>query len=284
MINDYIIYFFILSFIGYIYECIAMTIWLGRWDNRGFLFGPIIPIYGIGALIGTIVFTNYYPNFSPLSVFLIGMVGSAILEYVVHYAMEQIFHAYWWDYSSAPFNINGRICLFASIGFGVAALIIVYIINPILIPFITGINPTVKLLLAFLILILISVDTTLTVVTLSNFLERIGHAESFVNEHMDLLVSHILDESKGLNNKFYSAVDRVEEAKKRVVDERIDRFVNSMNGLSHRSINRIKKFTGKNAEKLNSILIKIKDKIAYNRNDERQDSNTRSKSKQSKKH
>ena len=268
MINDFIIYVFILSFIGYIYECLAMTIWLGKWDNRGFLFGPIIPIYGLGALMGTIIF-NFYRNFSPLSVFVIGMLGSAILEYVVHYYLEKTFHAYWWDYSSAPFNINGRICLFASIGFGLAALIIVYIVNPVLIPFINNINPIIKQFSALMIVILVTVDTTLTIVTLSHFLERVDNAEKYVDKHMDYLVGHILDESNGLNNKFYDAVDRVEESKKRIIDERIDRFVDSMSDSTHRYFYRIKRFTGNNAERLNSILVKIKGKIAYNRDNER---------------
>ena len=269
MIDDYIIYFLVLSFVGYIYECIAMIIWTGKWDNRGFLFGPIIPIYGAGALIGTIIFTNLLPDYSPLSVFLIGMFGSAVLEFVVHYYLEKIFHAYWWDYSPAPFNIQGRICLFASIGFGIAALIIVYVINPVVIPIISGIDPLIKHILALIIVVLVTVDTTLTVVTLSHFVDRINNAEQVINEHMDLLVGHVLDESKGLNNKFYSAVDKVEEAKKKMIDERIDRFVKSMSKMNHRYLNRIKKFTGNNSEKLNSILIKIKDKIAYNRDNER---------------
>jgi len=59
MITAYIIYFFVLSAAGYVYETIAMTIWGGKWDNRGFFYGPLIPIYGAGALGGTLLFTYF---------------------------------------------------------------------------------------------------------------------------------------------------------------------------------------------------------------------------------
>ena len=93
MLSRYNIYFIILSFAGYIYECLAMVLWTGKWDNRGFLFGPVIPIYGVGALFGSILFSVYMPEHTPLQVFLIGMFASAILEYVVHYALEKMFNA-----------------------------------------------------------------------------------------------------------------------------------------------------------------------------------------------
>ncbi|MBQ5553980.1 MAG: putative ABC transporter permease, partial [Erysipelotrichaceae bacterium] len=93
MVSLYMIYFSLLSVVGYFYECIAMTFWAGKWDNRGFLFGPAIPIYGTGALLGTLLFTYIYTDYTPLTVFLVSMAASAVLEYVVHYVLEKIFHA-----------------------------------------------------------------------------------------------------------------------------------------------------------------------------------------------
>ena len=66
MVSTYVIYFMLMSFIGYLYECLAMIIWTGKWDNRGFLYGPVIPIYGGCALAGTLFFTYVIKDFTPL--------------------------------------------------------------------------------------------------------------------------------------------------------------------------------------------------------------------------
>ena len=134
MIAKLFIYFVITSMIGYIYECIAMTLWSGEWDNRGFLFGPIIPIYGVGCLAGLYVFGNLLEDYTVLQVFLAGFLASAILEYPTSYIMEKMFHERWWDYSIAPLNIQGRVSVPSSFGFGVGAVLIVYVVNAHIVP------------------------------------------------------------------------------------------------------------------------------------------------------
>ena len=269
MVDRYVIYFSILSVVGYVYECFAMTIWEGKWDNRGFLFGPAIPIYGAGALMGTILFTYFIKDYTPLSVFLIGMVASAILEYSVHYVLEQIFHAYWWDYSKTPLNLNGRICLPASIGFGIAALIIIYVINPALLPILEGMNENLCQFLAILLTFLFTLDFTLTVTVLSGFEDRVESMDSFINEHMDSFIGNILDEEKGLDKKFYGAVDRIEDLRKRLISSRIEKVVTSMSHLYKRAVSRIKRFTGRNSGRMNDMLGAIKRRIKKEEENER---------------
>ena len=133
MIARIFIYFVLTAMIGYIYECAAMTLWSGKWDNRGFLFGPVIPIYGVGCVIG-LVFGNVIEDYTMAQVFFAGFLASAILEYPTSYIMEKVFHERWWDYSIAPLNIQGRVSLLSSLGFGIAAVIIVYVINIFLVP------------------------------------------------------------------------------------------------------------------------------------------------------
>lgn len=102
-------------FMGWVYESLAMTIWTGKWENRGFLFGPLIPIYGFGDITLTIVLSIYH--LSNLQVFILSVLGSVILEISTSILLEKLFHAYWWDYSGVPLNFQGRICLPASLGF-----------------------------------------------------------------------------------------------------------------------------------------------------------------------
>ena len=98
------------------YESILVSILERRPVNRGFLNGPLCPIYGAGA-VGAVVVLGQVHN--PLVVFLLSMVGASILEYVTSWVMEALFHARWWDYSDYKFNLNGRICLLGAFVFGV---------------------------------------------------------------------------------------------------------------------------------------------------------------------
>ena len=128
------LWFMIFSLFGWIYECIFCTIKNGHWENRGFLFGPICPIYGVGAVSVITLFGLLFRTDEPLplwEVFLISMIGSAILEYATSFLLEKIFHAIWWDYSNIPLNINGRICLPASLGFGVLGVLIYRFVLPV---------------------------------------------------------------------------------------------------------------------------------------------------------
>lgn len=90
------LWFLFYSFCGWVYESILVSILERRPVNRGFLNGPLCPIYGAGA-VGAVVVLGQVHN--PLVVFLLSMVGASILEYVTSWVMEALFHARWWDYS-----------------------------------------------------------------------------------------------------------------------------------------------------------------------------------------
>ncbi|MBR2700799.1 MAG: putative ABC transporter permease [Erysipelotrichaceae bacterium] len=210
MITTYIIYFFVLSAAGYVYETIAMTIWGGKWDNRGFFYGPLIPIYGAGALGGTLLFTYFIHDNTPLKVFLIGMIASAVLEYSVHYVLERIFHQVWWDYSKSIWNINGRICLPASVGFGVAGVLIIFVINPWLIPLILKMSSAARTGISLVLIGIFVLDFIFTV----RHLKGENHAlekryESF-NRIMDRQVGKVINESMALNKKVYVIFDKID--------------------------------------------------------------------------
>ena len=183
------IYFILTSVLGYIYECSAMTLWSGRWDNRGFLFGPSIPIYGVGCLLG-LVFGEVIHNYTYLQVFFAGFLVSALLEYPTSVVLEKVFHERWWDYSIAPFNINGRVSLLSSLGFGIGALLIVYVINPLLLPLLYGCNPLIISRMSVLFMAIFLIDVffsaycnrkNITVNSYEKMNERIGAYVEKVN-------------------------------------------------------------------------------------------------------
>lgn len=250
MISSYIVYFVVMSFVGYIYETIAMVLWSGKWESRGFLYGPIIPIYGFGCFIGLLVFDNLVVEYTPLIVFLAGFFGSIILEYPTSVILEKLFHAYWWDYSIAPLNINGRISLFSSIGFGIGALIIVYIINPNVWPIILNLNETLVSVLSYVFIALISIDTTLTVSMLSNFNEKVNAVNNYINTHLD-------DAIDSANPKGRSIKGAIIHTKESIIDTGVDKAVSRMSVISHMAVARIKKFK----DTPEGIKNRIRDKI-----------------------
>ena len=120
-IVTYVLYFFFYSAVGWLGESIYCSVGARKWVNRGFLKGPMCPIYGTGALAMAITLTPVknldirVPMFghdvliTPLLVFIAGMVVCDIVEFITSVLMEKLFHARWWDYSNKKFNIQGRI-------------------------------------------------------------------------------------------------------------------------------------------------------------------------------
>ena len=132
-LSKYVCLFMIYNFMGWIYETLFCIVKGGKWENRGFLYGPICPIYGTGAVAISVIMELTIGkgiSISPWQVFTISVIGSAVLEYFTSWALEKTFHAVWWDYSEFPFNYQGRISLFTSLGFGLAGLLVVHVIAP----------------------------------------------------------------------------------------------------------------------------------------------------------
>lgn len=127
-ISIWFLVFIIYSFVGWVYEVIISLVLKRRFNNRGFLIGPICPIYGTGALLITALLWHHSNNIPVI--FLISMVGSGLLEYMTSFILEKIFHVRWWDYSDQRFNLHGRISLVALLGFGLLGVAVIEVLNP----------------------------------------------------------------------------------------------------------------------------------------------------------
>lgn len=122
--------FYLCSFFGYFLEVLWVFLGTHKLVNRGFLTGPVIPIYGVGAVLILFCLLRYYDD--PVVVFVFGIIITSALEYFTSFIMEKIFHNRWWDYSNQKYNLNGRICLKNSFTFGIMSLVIIYAIVPLL--------------------------------------------------------------------------------------------------------------------------------------------------------
>lgn len=119
----YLLYFFLFAFLGWLMETAYSVVMLGHFTKRGFLYGPLCPLYGYGALILIIFLGKYRKN--SFKLFIYSAIIFSVFEYITSYVLEVLFHSYWWDYTNDFFNLNGRISIFYSFAWGIIAILFV---------------------------------------------------------------------------------------------------------------------------------------------------------------
>lgn len=163
----YLILTFILySFIGWIYEVILEFYYGNGFVNRGFLFGPYLPVYGFGALLILFLLYNFSKkkiclgklNITPVLVFIFIFLLTTIVEYITGTILDVFLQKRLWDYSHYAFNINGLICLSASTRFAIGGTIFIYGLQPLFDKLIDFMNIKTRSVLAYGILIIVIID------------------------------------------------------------------------------------------------------------------------------
>ena len=127
-LSQWLLFFFFYCFCGWVWESCYVSAKRRQWVNRGFLHGPMLPIYGTGAII--ILLATIPVRENPALVFLLGMLAATALEYVTGAAMEALFKVRYWDYSQQPFNLGGHICLTCSLAWGAFSVLLVRFLHP----------------------------------------------------------------------------------------------------------------------------------------------------------
>lgn len=125
---QWMLIFYAYCFLGWCFESTVVSVQQRRFVNRGFLRGPMLPIYGFGATILLHVSLPLYNK--PIALFLASMLAATLFEYVVGVVMEKLFRVKYWDYSTHRFQFQGRICLQSSLCWGFLGLILARVIHP----------------------------------------------------------------------------------------------------------------------------------------------------------
>ena len=157
---NYILLFFIYSFLGWVMEVIQGLILNKKFVNRGFLVGPCCSIYGYGVLLITLCLSHLKPY--PVSLFVLCIAVCGTLEYLTSYFMEKIFKARWWDYSKDKFNINGRVCLRTLSAFGLLGLLIIYVLNPFFLELMAKTNQSVLIGITAVLMTIYFIDNVIS--------------------------------------------------------------------------------------------------------------------------
>ena len=216
------------SFLGWCCEVAFAAVRRGIFVNRGFLNGPVCPIYGFGVLIVLLVLEPVKDNLALL--FFGSMVLTSALEFFIGFIMEQFFHDKWWDYSENPFNIKGYICLEFSLVWGAACVLVVDVIHPMIFKLICAIPEKLSLwLMVFFTAVLISdaVITLWNMLKLPKRLRAIDELEKAMTAVSDAIgekvyesVEHSKERSDAFDEKHPELAERRKEAFEDVLEKR----------------------------------------------------------------
>jgi len=185
--------FALYSFIGWVMETIYCSIPAKKFVYRGFLMGPVCPVYGFGALAVVLILSPLSGH--PELIFCYGLILTSLLEYGVSFLLEKLFKKSWWDYSNKKFNINGRVCLPNSILFGVLSLLLIYVLNPAFGEFLTVLPEPLQQFLAVSLIMVFGIDLFFSVrntldfnremIRISELTEKIEHKRDDLKSYVD---------------------------------------------------------------------------------------------------
>lgn len=203
---EFVIMAFIFSILGWIMEVTLKYIQYHRFIDRGFLIGPYCPIYGFGVVGVTILVGGLIGwKGTILETFMAGFVICGFLEYMTSFYMEKMFHARWWDYSTKPMNLNGRIWIGNLILFGIASVVIVRFIAPHYFEFIDQIDPVILSVLAWIILIFMSADYVLSHILMNIVKKEIDNTYGDNTEEISFRMHKLLKNRSLLQRRIYQA-------------------------------------------------------------------------------
>ena len=274
---DYIFYFFFFSFIGWFFESCYCSIRPKKWVNRGFLRGPICPIYGTGGLVMMVcllplrhITRNLYLN--ELLIFIAGAVLCDIVEFMTSYIMEKLFNARWWDYSNKKFNIQGRICLTHTFYWGTCSCLFVFILEPIMNLYIVGqVSESSRNILTYIFLTVFAFDLLDTVINAlgirdisSKFMKLSEEISEFAIQVYSTIGGKSEDESEAMKKELNEKFDELRS--------NYDKFKSDLKAIKSKSKKRLfkafpflKDGMAKQDKLLEDLFADLKDKITGNK-------------------
>lgn len=206
------LYFFVYGFLGWCTEVGFAAAKQHRFVNRGFLNGPICPIYGVGVSIVIAFLTPYKSNL--IILYVASVVLVTLLEGITGWAMDKIFHNKWWDYSNMPLNIGGYVCLLFSVLWGIACVFIMQILHPVIHRLLAIIPQPLGIVLIVVLGIVLFADLYVTASAIFKFnrqLESLERIAAELHEISDQIGEEIYE-------KTIAAVEKQDELREKAQD------------------------------------------------------------------
>ena len=218
-----ILLFFVYAFAGWCMEVILKYRQYHRFINRGFLTGPVCPIYGCGGVLITIVIGSLASVESGLVMtFALSFVICGVVEYLTSLVLEKIFHARWWDYSTKPMNLHGRVWIGNLILFGLAGVGIMHIFNPAIYRVFSYIPLRAREVIASVLLVILAVDFVISYFVLKLVKVGVDNSEADNTEEISKEVRQLLTNRSYFYKRFSDAypevVYKTERVQKRLAE------------------------------------------------------------------
>lgn len=216
-------FFLIYSCLGWCVEVVYAAATTGQLVNRGFLNGPVCPIYGFGMILVLFFLTPLEDDL--LLLYLGGVILPSALELVGGWALYKLYRTRWWDYTDKPFNIGGYVCLEFSLMWGVGAMVMVKAIHPTIAALVNIIPPLVGFVLMCLLYAVYAADVVATAIAASDLareldaLEKVADSMHAVSDAMtEILGTTALDMDQKMDEsrlQLKLAADEAMEAARR---------------------------------------------------------------------
>lgn len=220
LVSMFIVIFFLFSVAGWCMEVTLKFIQYHRFINRGFLIGPYCPIYGWGAVAVTLIVGGLLARRGTVGeTFLAGMVVCGALEYFTSWYMEKLFHARWWDYSTKPMNLHGRIWIGNLLLFGAASVVIVKGIVPFLLRALGKLPALTVEIMAGCIVVLMLLDNIVSHYLMNVVKQQIDTQEGDSTEEISRKVRELLKTRGVLLRRIQSAYPTAQARSRRLVAE-----------------------------------------------------------------
>ncbi|PXV95438.1 putative membrane protein [Lachnotalea glycerini] len=285
-IFEWILFFYIYCFLGWVFESTYVSIKSKRFVNRGFMKGPMIPIYGEGAIMMLVATTPVQGNL--VLEFVMGMIGATLLEYVVGALMESVFKVKYWDYSNQHFHIKGYICLSSSICWGALSVLMAEVIHLPIERFVLSLDYTVLVVIALVVTTIFITDVVtsakeawnlrIVLVALTKArgeiaalqhqleLKKVQITEQFVDKKEELVEDWQAKKDfllQSLKGNLQSAVDT--ENIKAKLDEELTKYQSLIEKFTSTSIWILKRNPGATSKKFYEALENVKEHIDFKR-------------------
>jgi uncharacterized membrane protein len=195
-------------------EVIVRTLETGGFENRGFLNGPICPIYGFGVIMITHLLAPLNDTIIPL--YLLSTLICTSFELFVGLLLEKLFHAKWWDYSEEKFNYKGFICLRIALLWGVGSVTVIRVVQPAIEKVVDKIPYLAGNVFAGFIFIILAIDICATLSDIRQFnkrLKQIDHIASILHDKSIALGENISDEVLNLNAKYEKLSEQIRSSR-----------------------------------------------------------------------
>ncbi len=262
-IPDILLLFFIYAFCGWCCEVIFAVLRSGKFVNRGFLNGPVCPIYGFGVVTVILLLTPLQDHLAVL--FLGSMLLTTVLEFLTGWVLERVFHLKWWDYSENRFNLKGYVCLEFSIIWGLAATFVMRVVQPAIYDLCKRLPETVVLVCLVLFSLTIIVDLIATVAAIRNFNRRLSVLTTLaggINEFSDRLGDNISSGVLAVKEYGDEVIDRYDDVADLVRTHRAEeKALEEQHRAEEKALLKARLEEGhlRNEEKREELLGKLKD-------------------------